>query len=134
MSLVKLNELQIKLQKFTRETVCMWDSLGLLSPGNAEMTPRYSDSNGKLSNQQHCIFVNFEVMISEVSLKEAYSYSHIAISCMPTYKAYVQCKIKVAISHLSHVCSLIAMYITFVYRNSLHDLLFGERRQCQLQH
>ena len=89
-SLVKLSELQIKLQKFTRETV--WDSLGVLLPGNAEMTPRYSDSNGKFSNQQHCTFVNFKVTIRDVSLKEAYSYSHITISCMPTYKAYVQYK------------------------------------------
>ena len=82
MSLVKLNELQIKLQKFTRET--MWDSLGVLLPGNAEMTPRYSDSNGKFSNQQHRIFVNCEITIREVSLKEACGY--IVISCMPIHK------------------------------------------------
>ena len=46
--LVRLTELQIKLQKFTKETV--WDSLGVLLTGNAEMTPRHSNSNGMFSN------------------------------------------------------------------------------------
>lgn len=42
------SELQIVLEKFTKGK--MWSSLGALLPGNAEMTPRCSDTTGKLSN------------------------------------------------------------------------------------
>ena len=40
------SELEMILEKVTRGK--MWSSLGALLPGNAEMTPRYSDTNGKL--------------------------------------------------------------------------------------
>ena len=43
--LVVGSELQIRLEKTRREIV--WDSLGMLLPGNAEMTPRCSDTLGE---------------------------------------------------------------------------------------
>lgn len=40
------SELQMILEKVARGR--MWSSLGALLPGNAEMTPRCNDANGKL--------------------------------------------------------------------------------------
>ena len=39
------SELQIKLEKATREV--MWSDLGVLLPGNAEITPRCNDTLGE---------------------------------------------------------------------------------------
>lgn len=47
------SELQIRLEKATREM--MWTTLGVLLPGNAEVTPRCSDSIGE--NQSYTLDV-----------------------------------------------------------------------------
>lgn len=73
------SELQIKLEKATRDM--MWNDLGALLPGNAEITPRCNDMLGE--NQSHLIEIPNCVNRAESLLKNLLDCSNRipAISC-----------------------------------------------------